>query len=207
MRKNTIALTVIATLLTGCVSTSPSSGPSDDPQKATVLMTVGEGWAFQSGQAYVILKNENTGRSTKLLSETDRRGGAGSADFVENAHRAFEFNAEAVDPGTYTLSTWGFEMRRGRATNRATKSVKVEPGKVYYLGSVFANNLTQTARIEGRLDSERRAYLSKFPALKDRKIEDISPAFVMTCWKMDISDEIAGDDTSSVLRKAIENCS
>ncbi|PTM96618.1 hypothetical protein C8N32_1492 [Rhodovulum imhoffii] len=208
MRKAIISVAVATTLLTGCMSNVPSaSGPSNDPQKATLLMTVGEGWGLQSGQAYVVLKNENTGRFTKLLSETDSRGGAGSADFVESAYRAFEFNAEAVDPGTYTLSTWGFEMRRGSATKRASKSVKIEAGKVYYLGSLFANNLTQTARIENKLAGERRAYMSKYPELKTRGIEDVSSSFSVKCWKMDVSDEIAREDTTSLLRDAIKNCS
>lgn len=207
MRKAILVLTMLTAFLTGCVSTMSSGKLSDDPKKATILMTVGEGWAFQSGQAHVVLKNEQSGALTRLFSNTDQNGGAGSADFVENNHRAYEFNAEAVDPGTYSLASWGFVMRRGTATKRAPKFVKIEPGKVYYLGSFFANNLTQTARVENKWASERQAYMSKFPDLAGREVENVSSALVVKCWKMDVSDEIARDDTSSVLRKVIQNCS
>lgn len=111
-------------------------------------MTVGEGWAFQSGQAYAALSD--VGEVHTLRAMTDRRGVAGNADLVVGKNKAYELNAISVKPGNYAITDLGFRMRRGTATKRQTQSVDLVAGKVYYLGSFYANNFTQTTKIQGK---------------------------------------------------------
>lgn len=183
---------ILMLLLSACVS--PTSEVSvqktnlSDPKQAIVLLTVGEGWAFNSGQAYTVLSGSK-GTHT-LQTMTDRRGGSGSADVVEGRTRAFEYNAVSVTPGNYAITKWGFRTRAGKATIRQSGVATLEAGKVYYLGSFFANNLTQTSRITDKWTAERSAYLSKYPKFADQDIHNVAKLFRMDCWKMDVTDGI-----------------
>lgn len=199
-------LLLLAMSLAGCVSSTSDPAPKapafSSDETATVLVTIGEGWAFQSGQAFAILTGN--GQSTSLKSMTDRRGGPGSADLVVGRNKAYEFNAVSVNPGRYAITDWGFRMRRGNATNRQTRAVTLEAGKTYYLGSFYGNNFVQTAKISDKWATERANYQSKFPDLDVGSVTNASSAFRMECWKMDITDELGLN--SPAIRKSLENC-
>lgn len=193
-----------AALFTGACSASSVTEKPDfsDQSKATLLMTVGEGWAFNSGQAYAVLSSDTD--AIRLRSMTDASGGSGTADKVEPNTRAYEFNAVSVNPGQYAITDWGFEKRRGIATNRRLGGANVEAGNVYYIGSFYSNNITQTAANVDRWNSERAAYLQKYPELAGKEVSNISDKFTGPCWKMDVSDEIAAD--SEILGKIVNSC-
>lgn len=73
MLKNILAATTLL-LTAGCVSSTQTSAPNfTDSEQATVLMTVGEGWLINSGQAYAVLSG--SGANTTLRSMTSRSGG------------------------------------------------------------------------------------------------------------------------------------
>ncbi|WP_306113115.1 MULTISPECIES: hypothetical protein [unclassified Roseovarius] len=205
MFKNVLIVPLIAALA-GCVSSTADQAAKTpsfaDEESATVLMTVGEGWAFQSGQAFAVLSG--AGESYTLRSMTDRRGGPGSADLVVGKNKAYELNAISVKPGAYAITNWGFRMRRGRATDRQTKSVNLAAGEVYYLGSFYANNFTQTTKIYDRWGAEQANYLSKFPELNGKPVKNVSGTLNTPCWKMDVTDELAKG--SPVIQKTLKGC-
>ena len=100
MFKNIIAASTML-LTAGCVSSTQTPATSfTDTEQATVLMTVGEGWLINSGQAYVVLSGHE--QSTTLRSMTSRSGGSGNADRVDDGRRAYEYNAVNVKPVSYT---------------------------------------------------------------------------------------------------------
>lgn len=95
-------------------------------------------------------------------------------------------------------------MRAGEATPRRIGAVTFKPGETYYLGTFFANNLTQTSRVRDGWQSERRAYLAKYPELADEKIQNVAGSFLVKCWKMDVTDRLVGD--VDIMKQATQGC-
>ena len=101
-------------------------------------------------------------------------------------------------------TNWGFTMRAGEATPRRIGAVTFKPGETYYLGTFFANNLTQTSRVRDGWQSERRAYLAKYPELADENIQNVASSFLVKCWKMDVTDRLVGD--VDIMKQATQGC-
>lgn len=171
------------------------------PAKATVLMSVEEGFVLKAGKAFVGFDGPEYFAVASLAASN---GGPGRADVISR-NRIVSYAALQTEPGTYRLDRWRFQHRRGVSLplqNAAT--VTLEPGTTYYLGRFVANNLTQTARIIGMAEDDLPLFRQKHPVIADVEIEDASAGLETTCWSQDVTARIAGE--SEALARAVADC-
>ena len=131
-------------------------------------------------------------------------GAPGAADQISK-NRIVSYTVQQVDPGFYGPQSWRFIYRRGRSVPRpGSPTIEAEAGKIYYLGRFIANNLTQTARLEGQADHDLVAFRRKSPALGQAEISDVSEQLGISCWAQDVTASIIKGQ--KVLQEATAAC-
>lgn len=201
MRSSLILLSVAIVLL-GCAKSNTDAVGGDDPNSAILLMAVEEGYVFKAGKASVTLSGD-AGR-VSFDSLAARSGGPGLADRRRKGG-IVSFRSRSVKPGSYTLSSWRFLHRRGRSLPPPTGlTVQVEARKTYYLGRFFANNLSQTSRLSDAFYEDKPDFVTKFPFLEGRDIENASGALIHACWAQEVTRQIAKGN--EVLEKYVAEC-
>lgn len=188
--------------LSGCAKSNQDAVGADDASKAILLMNIEEGYVFKAGKASVTLRSESDRAS--FVSLAARSGGPGLAD-RRRKNGIFSFRSQTVTPGTYSLTAWRFLHRRGKSDPPDESwQVTIEPGKIYYLGRFFANNLTQSSKLTDAFEDDEKDFIAKFPFLKGREVVNVSVGLAHTCWAQNVTREIVSKN--DVLKDYVADC-